>query len=284
MKDKNTLYYIYKELRVNHWIKNILIFTPLFFSGNLLNSIYYFDLIIGFLAFSFVASSVYIINDLFDVEKDKKHPKKKYRPIASWKISVKNAYLLIFIIWMLWFLMAFFVDIYFLILLLLYFISNLIYSTYTKHIAILDIFFVSIMYFLRILWWALIINVDISSWIFITIFFWSMFLISAKRYAELISDTIEKRKVLEFYNEKVLESIFLISMSSSLISYIMYTVSKWSIYFYSVIFITYIFIKYIHLVFWEWKWEEPEIILIKDLWIVISIILWSIFSIYFYYI
>lgn len=275
--------YILKEIRVSHRIKNILIFSPLFFSGNLLNTNYYINLIAWFFAFSFIASSIYIINDLFDIEKDKKHPKKKYRPLASWKITKKIAYFLIILLGSISILISFSISISFTLLLIAYFISNLIYSIRTKHIPILDILFISIMYFMRILAWAFIINVEVSSWIFITIFFWSMFLISAKRYAELMSNTTEKRKVLELYNEKVLESIFLLSMSISLVSYILYTVSKWWIYFYSTLFISYIFIKYVYLVFGEWKWEEPEIILVKDWGIVLSLLWWLIFSVYFYY-
>lgn len=274
---------IIKEIRVNHWIKNILIFSPLFFSWKLLEFSLYIDLILWFISFSFIASSIYVLNDLFDIEKDKKHPKKKNRPIASWKISKKLAYFMIAFLSFIGFWISFFINIDFLRLLIAYFISNFIYSIHTKHIPVMDILFISIMYFMRVLWWAIIINVNVSSWIFLTIFFGSMFLISAKRYAELISDSTEKRKVLELYTQKVLESIFLLSMAVSLVSYIMYTVTKWWNYFYSTIFVTYVYIKYVYLVFSQWKWEEPEVILVKDIWVVLSILSWFIFSIYFYY-
>ncbi len=274
---------IIKEIRVHHWIKNVLIFSPIFFSRQLLHFEYYPKLILWFIAFSVIASSVYVINDLFDIEKDRKHPKKKFRPIASGIISKPMAYVMIWVLTLVWFWIWFFTNIWFLALLISYFISNLIYSIQAKHIAVMDIMFISIMYFMRVLGWALIINVVISSYIFITIFFWAMFLISAKRYAELIWDSKEKRKVLEFYNEKVLESIFLLSMTVALVSYIMYSISQWGIYFYSSICVVYVFIKYVYLVFWEWKWEEPEIILVKDKATFASIMLWLIFSLYFYY-
>ena len=279
----NLIKAIVKEIRVNHWIKNILIFSPLFFSRQLLHFEFYPSLALWFIAFSVIASAVYVINDLFDVEKDRKHPKKKFRPIASWTISKTMAYIMIWVLTITWFSIAFFTNIWFFALLLAYFISNLIYSINVKHIAVLDILFISIMYFMRVLGWALIIDVKISSYIFITIFFWAMFLISAKRYAELIWDSTEKRKVLEFYNEKVLESIFLLSMAVALVSYIMYTVSQGWIYFYSIVFVVYVFIKYVYLVFWEWKGEEPEMILVKDKATFVSIMLWLVFSMYFYY-
>lgn len=274
---------IIKEIRPKHWIKNILIFSPLFFSGNLFKTEYYYILFLWFISFSVIASCIYIINDLCDLEKDKLHPRKKFRPIASWEISKNLAYFLIIFLWILWFWIWYLTNIHFFYLLFLYFIANLAYSVKIKHIVIYDIFFISIMYFMRVLWWALLINENISSYIFITVFFGSMFLITAKRYAELISDNIEKRKVLEFYNKKVLFTIFIVSMCSSMISYILYSISKWWYYFYSIIFISYIFMKYVYIVFWEWKWEEPEIILLKDIWIIISILSWFIFSIYFFY-
>lgn len=86
---------IIKEIRVHHWIKNVLIFSPIFFSRQLLHFEYYPKLILGFIAFSVIASSVYVINDLFDIEKDRKHPKKKFRPIASGIISKPMAYVMI---------------------------------------------------------------------------------------------------------------------------------------------------------------------------------------------
>lgn len=274
---------IIKEIRPKHWIKNLLIFAPLFFSGNLLNANHYFILFLWFISYSFIASCIYIINDICDIEKDKLHPKKRFRPIASWKISKKLAYFLIFFLAIIWFGIWYFTNLAFFYLLFAYFVANLIYSIKIKHLVIYDILFIAMMYFMRVLGWAFLINENISSHIFIMVFFWSMFLITAKRYSELISENKEKRKVLEFYNEKVLQTIFIFSMTISLMSYIAYSMTKWNYYFYSIIFISYIFMKYVYVVFWEWKWEEPEVILLKDKWIIISIISWFIFSIFFYY-
>lgn len=83
-------YYI-KLLRPKHWIKNLLVFTPLVFSGNLLNMHYLLLSVVAFLVFSMVASSVYVINDIRDVESDRKHEVKCHRPIASGKVSIIEA-------------------------------------------------------------------------------------------------------------------------------------------------------------------------------------------------
>ena len=87
-----------KLMRVNQWVKNLFVFLPLFFSGNLFNIDLLIESFYGFLIFSFVASSIYIINDYVDIEKDKKHPEKKNRPLASGKISKQNAFILFLVL------------------------------------------------------------------------------------------------------------------------------------------------------------------------------------------
>ena len=90
-----------KLIRVKHYLKNILVFLPLFFSGNVLNTKLLLLTFISFLVFSFSSSIVYIINDISDIENDRKHPIKKNRPLASGKISIKTAYIIIFILFLL---------------------------------------------------------------------------------------------------------------------------------------------------------------------------------------
>lgn len=268
-----------REMRVHQWIKNVLIFFPLFFSWNLLNPENYNSLLIGFFSFSFFASAIYVINDICDVEKDRLHPIKKGRPIASWLISKVSAYILVICLLSFALILAYFLNLYFIGVLLFYFCLNLFYSLRLKHLPIWDIFSVSIMYYLRVLAWAYIIGVYVSSWLFITIFFWAMFLISAKRYAELVSENEEKRKVLEFYSQNVLLVIFILAMGTALVSYILYTFENGGqYYFYSTLFVVYIFLKYVLLVFWDKKGEEPEKILLSDIWILVAIVGRIIFS------
>jgi 4-hydroxybenzoate polyprenyltransferase len=83
-----------KLIRIEQWVKNLFVFAPLFFSGKITNPHLFFESIFAFLVFSFTASSIYIINDYFDIESDKKHPEKKHRPLASGVISKSNARLL----------------------------------------------------------------------------------------------------------------------------------------------------------------------------------------------
>ena len=95
---KNKFFDYLKLMRVKHYLKNFLIFLPLVFSGNLFNCNYLFKSFIGFVIFSLTCSIIYVINDIRDVDKDKKHDKKKNRPIASGRVSIRNALLLAFIV------------------------------------------------------------------------------------------------------------------------------------------------------------------------------------------
>src|SRR6478735_8509222 len=120
-------------LRPKHWIKNAFIFLPLFFSGEIFNVEKLLSCLAGFLAFSFIASAVYILNDYMDVEADKKHPVKCRRPIASGAVSKKAAITLFLICVALGFAVAALVKLKFLFVLMLYFVMNLGYSLGLKN-------------------------------------------------------------------------------------------------------------------------------------------------------
>ena len=138
-----------KLLRVKHYIKNFLVFLPLVFSGNFFNVHFLFITILEFLSFSFVASAVYIFNDIQDVDKDRKHPVKKNRPLASGEVSLKSAYL-VFVIMLIaslsiqvllfkYFSFSLSTFIVTTLCLTIYLIINIIYSKWAKHVPIFDI-------------------------------------------------------------------------------------------------------------------------------------------------
>ena len=166
-----------KLIRVKHWIKNLLIFLPIFFSKNLGNQEKIISVIIGFISFSFVASSIYIINDIRDVEKDRKHPIKKNRPIASGKISIKNSIILSVLLLIVAFILLILGCIKYnanliggLFFLILYFALNFAYSMGLKNKPIIDIAILASGFVIRVLFGGAIIKVNIPSWLFLTIF------------------------------------------------------------------------------------------------------------------
>ncbi len=234
-----------KLIRVKHWIKNILIFIPLICSGKLcLNNVY--TCIGAFFAFSFASSFIYIINDLKDIENDKKHPKKKLRPLASGKIK-KNVAIIIAILMIVLSLSINLLisdsltSLYFLIG---YIIINLFYSFGLKNIAIVDITLLAAGFVLRVYYGASTINVDVSSWLFLTIMSASLFLGLGKRKKELIHAK-GARQVLKAYNEAFLDKFQYLSLSLTIVFYSLWTIEQSIKYLYLTIpLIIIIFMKY----------------------------------------
>lgn len=190
-----------KLMRVHHYIKNLLVFTALACSGHFFNLTKLSINIFGFIAFSMVSSIVYIINDICDKEKDAKHPSKCNRPIAANIISVKNAWALVIVLVlttaMFCYLIPNPVSIGFLIG---YLLLNLGYSFGLKNIPIVDIAILVSGFFIRVLYGALITNIAISNWLYLTVIALSFYFALGKRRNELNRiGTSETRKVLQSY-------------------------------------------------------------------------------------
>src|SRR5690606_33472694 len=119
---------IIELLRVKHWIKYSFLFVPVFFAGELFSTLFYGPLLLGFLAFSFIASAIYILNDYRDIEADKKHPEKRSRPLASGAVSVKVAFIVFALLVGTSLALAFYLNKVFFAIVLTYFILNIFYS------------------------------------------------------------------------------------------------------------------------------------------------------------
>lgn len=216
-----------KLIRIKHWIKNILIFLPIFFSKNLGNVEKVIDIVIGFISFSLIASSIYIINDIRDLENDKKHPVKSKRPLASGKISVNKAIVLAIILVILSFAILIIGCIKYnanliggVFFLILYFALNLAYSMGLKDKPIVDISILALGFVIRVLFGGAIIKVNISSWLFLTIFAISFYLGLGKRRNEYIKhQDKETRNVLKLYNLEFLNKNMNICLSLAICFY-----------------------------------------------------------------
>ena len=154
----------FKLMRTKHYIKNLMIFIPLLFSGHLLNVTAITTTSIGFLAFCLSASLIYIINDIKDVENDRKHPIKKKRPIASGTISIKQAYtlaaILTLIITMIYIIAP--INKLSIIILIIYVLTNVGYSLGLKNIPIIDVVILVLGFLLRIIYGAMLCNIFVS--------------------------------------------------------------------------------------------------------------------------
>jgi len=203
-----------KLIRVHHWIKNFLIFLPLIFSGQLLDVPLLATTILGFFAFCLLSSFVYILNDIKDIEQDRLHPTKKNRPLAAGKISVQAARTALLVI-----------PVLAAVLLLLckagwgwlfaavYLAVNLWYTGGAKNVPLLDIVLLVSGFMLRVFFGSAITGIEISNWLYLTVFTSCTYLALGKRrneyrMAQLIPQDIDSpttRNVLKFYNYEFLD-------------------------------------------------------------------------------
>ena len=215
-------------IRIKHWIKNMLIFIPII-SARQLSTDNVLLCIIGFFSFSIMTSSVYIINDIKDIESDKVHFRKKFRPIASNKISIKSALLIAIILFVLSITLNTFVTVTLLssslLFLLIYLVTNLLYSFGCKNLAIIDVLLLAAGFIIRVYYGASIIDVEVSNYLFLTILSGSLFLGLGKRKKEL-SSAKNSRKVLKEYNEQFLDKFQYIMLTLVIVFYTLWVIEQ----------------------------------------------------------
>ena len=218
-----------KTMRPKQWAKNIFIFAPLVFDRKLTNLDAVLHTIVGALIFSLISSVVYIINDIADVEADRQHPTKRYRPIAAGKLSIPLAWGTAAIILLVSFPLAIWLSWQFAIICLIYFLLNLTYSKWLKHIVLLDIIVLASFYVIRVAAGVTLIEVQrFSPWIYIFTTFLALLIGTGKRRAEL-SEIAEgpnaQRRVLDGYTLSFLDQLITLASGMTIITYSLYTFS-----------------------------------------------------------
>jgi len=271
-------------VRVKQWIKNFFVLIPLFFAGKLQDPNSIFMGLSAFFAFNFFSSIVYIINDLYDIEADRKHPRKKSRPLPAGKISMAVAIIIAIILFIFGSIIGILLNLQFSICLGLYLMLNVFYTFWGKHIVILDVLCIATGFVLRVIGGSLAILAIPSNWIMMTTFFISLFMGFGKRRNEFIFLEKNKglhRKVLNQYDKSLLNHLIFISCSIAIISYAMYTISpsvidkfnNGKMLIYTVPIVTFLLYRYAFIL---WKKDEgdPTEIVIKDIGIILSGLLW----------
>lgn len=213
---------IFKELRIYQWLKNLLLFLPILLAHEF-ELILYFDLFIAFIAFSLTASSVYIFNDLLDLESDRSHPEKKNRPLASGKLSIITGFFLFPVLLIVSFTFAyFFGDIELFIFLSIYFAVTTAYSVALKKIYILDLVILSSLYTLRLVAGGVIVDIPLSSWLINFSIFLFLSLASLKRYTEVLKSKEDTTKFGRGYRRKDANIISIAGIASGFISLLIF--------------------------------------------------------------
>lgn len=298
------LYFIFKLLRPRQWIKNVAIFAAIVFGGQLFDGQLFLTSIYGFIAFCFLSSSTYVVNDLVDVGKDRLHPFKRARPIASGEVSTFEAKVIFIILISLALFMAESIGSGFLLISVLYLVINFLYSFIFKSTEIFDIFFIASGYILRILAGEAITGYHLSVWLLLTTISLSLFLAIGKRRSELTLLTSYKgaklseiRQSLSHYSEPLLAAYTVIFATCTFIFYSLFTFlenpagikisidvllpdflpyylqRKWLMI--TIIPVVYGLMRYLQDIYEKHEGESPDRVLLSDRALLASVVIWS---------
>ena len=273
-------------LRPKHWAKNLFLFVPLFFAGRFFELDEIVLLTAGFFSFSFLASSIYIINDYRDIEDDKKHPEKRRRPLASGAVNKTYALVLSISLTIIGFILAYLVDRSgkFLFISGIYYIMNLLYSFGLKNIAIVDILILAAGFVLRVKGGAELAHLNTTEWFIIMTFLLALFMAIAKRRDDVmlkISTGTEMRKSMKGYSLEFLNMMLGLFCAILIVSYINFTVTpaaheKYGYrLFYTSLFVIAALMRYLQITFIHNKAGSPTDVLYKDRFIQITLLLWA---------
>ena len=234
-------------IRVKHWIKNILIFIPMI-TAKIVNFDNIITCLLGFFAFSFASSFIYIINDIRDIEKDKLHERKKKRPLPSGRIKKKTAIIIAIIMLIISFVASCLAKQTILtptiLLVITYVLLNIGYSFGLKDVAIIDLTILASGFVIRVYYGAALVDVAVSKWLLLTTVSIALFCGIGKRKKELIKQK-ESRAVLKKYTEAYLNKFEEIVLSLTLVFYSLWTIDQQNEYLiYTVPLLIIIFMKY----------------------------------------
>lgn len=303
---------IFRLLRPRQWIKNFAIFAAVLFSGNLFDPYILQKLFWGFLVFCAISSAIYVINDIFDVKKDRLHPFKRFRPLANKDVSIKIAIGIAIFLTAASLIGSYFISPAFFTITIIYFFLNFFYSVSFKHIEIIDILTLAGGYILRVYAGEVLTSSHISAWLVLTTISISLFLAIGKRRSELTllaQQTKEQititRKTLSHYSEKLLDVYLSIFATSTFLSYSLFTFlvnpkglqlsnafiaddvlgsylqKKWLML--TIIPVVYGLMRYLQRIYEKHEGESPERVLFSDRPLLISVIIWTLLTIFIIY-
>lgn len=302
---KNSPRDIIRLLRPRQWIKNFAIYGVLLFSGHLFDLPILLKVTYGFLVFCALSSSIYVVNDLFDVEKDRIHPFKRLRPIAHNDVSVNVAIVIAIVLALGSITSSYLIDPAFFMITIIYFVMHLSYSAYLKHIEIIDILTLAAGYILRVFAGEVISNSHISAWLFLTVISLSLFLAIGKRRSEITllshqpnSQQLMTRKTLSHYTDKLLDIYLSIFATSIFLSYSLFTFlenpgglqfnftffpaaalgtylqRKWLMI--TIIPVVYGLMRYLQRIYEKHEGESPERVLFSDKALLVDVVVWTV--------
>jgi 4-hydroxybenzoate polyprenyltransferase len=273
-----------KTMRPRQWSKNIFVFAALVFDKQLLILHAFLRTAAGFVLFCMISSAVYIFNDLADIEADREHPEKKNRPIPSGKLPIGVAWIAGILLVGIALITGYLLSPSFALVLATYFLINLAYSKWLKHVLILDVLILAAGFVLRVGAGVTMIHVErFSPWLYVVMTLLALYLGFGKRRAELAllaTDASAHRKVLNNYTIPLLDQYIMIVSGTTIVAYSFYTFSAPNVptnhsMMLTVPFVLYAIFRYLYLVQVKHSGGAPEEILLSDRPLQISLVLWA---------
>lgn len=212
----------FRLARVEQWYKNGLVAIPAVFAMKLTDPSVYPSLALGFLTLSLASSSIYVFNDLRDIEDDKLHPRKRFRPLPSGQVSTYEAAALSILLAVSSLVLSLTLGGPFALFVASYICLSLLYSVVLKRIAVVDVTLIAVNYLIRVTSGAVLIGVEASPWLVSGFFFLALFLALSKRKAELLLVGATARSVLKVYSEKWVDQALSMAAAMTLVTYAIY--------------------------------------------------------------
>ncbi len=289
--------YIFRAMRPNQWIKNLVVYTAIVFNGQLFDSTLFSYSTYAFIIFCATSSASYIFNDLVDAPLDRKHPQKRHRPIPSGQLSIADATFVMFLLVIFSIIAALFLRIGLAILVLLFFILHVAYSLYLKKQILFDIFAISGSFMIRLFAGEMITGYHVPIWLWLTVFFFSLFIASVKRHSEFINQGTRTRPVLKLYTQELFAFLVNSFAVMTIFAYSFYTflekpphirttlseliepifraaeTRKW--FMLTIPLVVFGITRYAQLLYEQQQGEQPEKIISKDLVLIGTIFLWG---------
>ncbi|RMC97079.1 decaprenyl-phosphate phosphoribosyltransferase [Clostridium autoethanogenum] len=273
---------IIELMRPKQWSKNFFVFAAIIFSGNFLHTSVLENNILTFILFCMTSSTIYVLNDIVDVEKDKCHPDKKNRPIASGRVSKNKAIILDILLFILVLCLAYiFLDIKILLIFSVYIIVNIFYSFKLKNLVIIDVMTIAFGFVLRVESGSIATGVQVSPWLFLCTILLALFLGLNKRKSEIVTlkdKRSSSRKILEKYSIENIDKMLTIVNPSVLMAYCLYTFSSTQsrTMMFTIPFVLYGILRYEYLMDKENIGGKPEDVFQKDIPFLVDILIWII--------
>lgn len=275
-----------RAMRPRQWTKNAVVFAALVFDAKMTEPTYLIRTVLGFAIFCLVSGTVYLINDLTDIEKDRQHPKKRTRPIAAGRLSVGVARAAIVVILLICLPASFLLDPLFGAIVCGYLLLQVAYSLWLKNVVILDVFVIAAGFVLRVAGGAALVDAErFSPWLYVCMVLLALFLALGKRRGELVllqGDANSHRAILEEYSLPFLDEMLSVVTATTVLAYALYTFDPGNPHLpvnnammLTIPFVLYAIFRYLYLIHQRGETAPPDEVLLKDVPLLVTIFLWG---------